>query len=162
MSKEDRPAWTFYIGHSTLNIPLPSISTTEIRVRYGETDQMGVAYHAHYLAWCDAARTNHMRESGVSYRRLEEEQGIRLAVVDARVRYRQPARFDDLLRIRCWVRDVGSRRVEFGYVIERAGGGPTLATARTTLIALNSSYVVTALPSPVRTVLEPTADPVRL
>ena len=67
------------------------ITAVELRVRYAETDQMGVAHHTHYLVWCEVARTDHMRRRGVSYRELEG-QGLRLAVVEAGIRYRQPAR----------------------------------------------------------------------
>lgn len=69
------------------------ITSVELRVRYAETDQMGVAYHTHYLVWCEVARTDHMRQLGVSYRSLEDG-GLRLAVVDARIRYGAPARYD--------------------------------------------------------------------
>jgi acyl-CoA thioester hydrolase len=87
------------------------------RVNYSETDQMGVVYHARYLVWLDIARTEHIRAAGMSYREIEAR-GVRLAVSGLRVRYRQPARYDDLVRVRCWVRDAGSRLVTFGYVIE--------------------------------------------
>lgn len=140
---------------------VPTSTTIELRVRYSETDQMGVVYHAHYLAWCDAARTHYLREQGASYRELEAG-GLLLAVVDARVRYRSPARFDDVVRVRCWVRDVASRKVEFGYLVEDAGDGRRLATAQTTLIALDSSYALSSLPTTVRAALVPIPDPVRL
>ncbi len=84
------------------------IVTIQTRVNYSETDQMGVVYHARYLVWMDMARTEYLRETGLTYRGLEER-GWRLAVSDVRVRYRQPARYDDLVTIRCWVRNVGSR-----------------------------------------------------
>ena len=139
---------------------MSAISTTTLRVRYAETDRMGVVYHANYLVWCDMARTEHLRAAGISYRELEDD-GLRLAVVDVELRYRAAARFDDAVQIQCWVRDVASRRVEFGYVIERTGG-PCLATARTSLIALDSSYAPTRLPDRVRDALVTVADPVRL
>ena len=132
----------------------------DIRVRYGETDQMGVAYHANYLAWCDVARTEYLRERGMSYRALEEG-GLFLAVIEAAVRYRGAARFDDRLTVRCWVRECATRKVEFGYVIETAAG-KKLATARTALIALDSNYALTQIPASVRPALTPVADPVRL
>jgi acyl-CoA thioester hydrolase len=122
---------------------------------------MGVAHHSHYLVWCEAARTNHMRELGVSYRDLEA-QGVRLPVVDVGIKYRAPARYDDLLRIRCWVRDVRSRRVEFGYVVEKEDEGLLLATVRTALIAVDSRHVPTTFPEVVRERLLVTPDPVRL
>lgn len=140
---------------------MPTTTTIELRVRYSETDQMGVVYHAHYLAWCDAARTHYLREQGASYRELEAG-GLLLAVVEARVRYRAPARFDDRVRVQCWVRDVGSRKVEFGYLVEDADDARRLATAQTTLIALDSSYALSAIPAVVRAALVPIPDPVRL
>ncbi len=137
------------------------VSQMQLRVRYAETDQMGVAHHSHYLVWCEAARTNHMRELGVSYRDLEA-QGVRLPVVDVGIKYRAPARYDDLLRIRCWVRDVRSRRVEFGYAVETEDGGLLLATVRTALIAVDSHHAPTTFPEVVRERLLVTPDPVRL
>lgn len=137
------------------------ITSTEFRVRYAETDQMGVAHHAVYLVWCEAARTDHMRALGVSYRDLEE-QGVRLPVTEAHLRFRASARYDDVIRIRCWVREASSRRVTFGYAVERLSDGRLLATAQTSLIAVDSSYAVTALPPSVRATLVPVTDPVRL
>jgi acyl-CoA thioester hydrolase len=137
------------------------ISAVQHRVNYSETDRMGVVYHANYLIWLDIARTEHMRERGVSYRALEE-QGIFLAVTDARIRYRQAARYDDLVRVRCWVRDRASRRVTFGYAVERAETGEVLATAETSLIALNDEHTLSRIPEHVCDLLEPTPDPVRL
>jgi len=137
------------------------ISTVEITVRYAETDQMGLAYHANYLVWCDVARTQYLRERGASYRALEER-GFRLAVVEAQVRYRSPARYDDRVRIRCWVRDASSRGVEFGYLMERPEQARPVATARTALIALDANYEITRIPADVRSVLRKVADPVRL
>src|SRR4026209_2989812 len=75
------------------------VSETLVRVNYSETDQMGVVYHARYLVWLDVARTEHLRRSGRSYRELEAT-GLRLAVSEVAVRYRQPARYDDPIRIR--------------------------------------------------------------
>ena len=137
------------------------ISAVETRVNYSETDQMGFVYHANYLIWMDMARTEHLRERGVSYKELEA-QGIFLAVTDVRIRYRQPARYDDLIRVRCWVRDRASRRVIFGYAVERAETGELLATAETSLIALNHQHALSRIPEHVCDLLETTPDPVRL
>jgi acyl-CoA thioester hydrolase len=139
----------------------PRISETLVRVNYSETDQMGVVYHARYLVWLDVARTEHLRLSGMSYRELEAS-GLRLAVSDVTIRYRQPARYDDPLRIRCWVRDVASRKVDFGYAVEHAEDGRLLATASTGLLALDSSMALTRLPSRVREALRAIPDPVKL
>lgn len=137
------------------------ITAVELRVRYAETDQMGVAHHANYLIWCEAARTDHMRRHGVSYRTLEQG-GLRLPVTKATLRYRAPARYDDLVRIRCWVRDASSRNVTFGYAIERPDDGRLLATAQTSLIAVDSTHAVTRLPASVRERLVPVPDPLRV
>lgn len=120
-------------------------SSVELRVRYSETDQMGVAYHGHYLAWCEVARTEHMRRLGVRYRDLEER-GLRLAVSEARVRFAKAARYDDLLRVTAWLADVGSRRVVFQYRVERVDDGALLATAETALVSLDGANRPTRLP----------------
>ena len=139
----------------------PSISETLVRVNYSETDQMGVVYHARYLVWLDVARCDYLRQSGMSYRQLEED-GLRLAVSEVIVRYRQPARYDDLVRVRCWVRDIASRKVEFGYAVEHVGDGRLLATASTSLLALNETMTPTRLPDPVRQALHSIPDPIKL
>ncbi len=142
-------------------MPVPAVSETHVRVNYSETDQMGVVYHARYLVWLDIARTEHLRLNGASYRDLEAE-GWRLAVSDVSVRFRQPARFDDPVRIRCWVRALASRRVEFGYAVEHADDGRLLATASTTLVALGADMRLATMPERVRAVLCVVPDPVRL
>jgi acyl-CoA thioester hydrolase len=139
----------------------PDVSEVRVRVNYSETDQMGVVYHARYLVWLDVARTEHLRASGMSYRDLEAA-GLRLAVSEVAVRYRQPARYDDPIRVRCWVRDLASRRVDFGYAVEHDHDHRLLATAFTSLLALDRSMNLTRLPDAVRAVLRPIPDPVRL
>jgi acyl-CoA thioester hydrolase len=136
------------------------VSEIEHRVTYAETDQMGVVYHAHYLVWCEMARTEHLRRLGMTYRDLEAG-GTYLAVAEARVRYHAPARYDDVVRVRCWVRDAGSRGVRFAYEIAPSGGGPIQATAETLLIALNRARAVTRIPEHVRELLEVGPDPAR-
>ena len=137
------------------------VSETTVRVNYSETDQMGVVYHARYLVWFDVARCEHLRRTGLTYRELESR-GCRLAVSEVSVRYRRPARYDDLLRVRCWVRDVASRRVTFGYVVERFDDGALLATALTSLIALDADLTLSRLPVDVAARLVPVPDPVKL
>ena len=147
-----------------MKLPSPDtdrISDIEHRVNYSETDQMGFVYHAHYLVWLEMARTEHLRRTGVTYK-VMEEQGVYLAVTEAHIRYRQPARYDDLVRIRCWVRDLASRRVIFGYAVERAATDELLATAETALIALNRRHALARIPEHVIAQLHSTPDPVRL
>lgn len=145
---------------SATSSPSP-VSETLVRVNYSETDQMGVVYHARYLVWLDIARTEHLRRSGMSYRELEER-GLRLVVGEVAVRYRRPAKYDDLVRIRCWVRDVGSRRIDFGYAVEHAEDGHLLATAFTSLMTLDRTMSLTRLPEDVRGMLHAIPDPVKL
>jgi acyl-CoA thioester hydrolase len=78
---------------------------------------MGVVYHARHVVWLDIARTDYLRQAGYSYRELEGS-GVRLVVTDLKLRYRNAARYDDVVRIRCRVQDVGSRRVTFTYQLE--------------------------------------------
>jgi acyl-CoA thioester hydrolase len=122
-------------------------TTIEVRVRYGETDQMGVAYHAHYLVYCELARTEHMRRLGVRYRDLEER-GFKLAVSEASLRYARPARYDDLLKVTGWLAEVGSRRVVFRYRVEREDGD-LLCTAETALVSLDRDNRPTRMPDEV-------------
>ncbi|HEU4697931.1 MAG TPA: thioesterase family protein [Gemmatimonadales bacterium] len=141
------------------------VSESFVRVNYSETDQMGVVYHANYLVWLDIARTEHLRRTGLTYRELEA-MGYRLAVGEATVRYRQPARYDDLVRVRCWVREVASRRIVFGYAIDEpgaeTGAGRLLATATTSMMVLDAEMRLAHLPGHVAARLRPIADPVRL
>jgi len=142
-------------------IECPAVSEILVRVNYSETDQMGVVYHARYLVWLDMARTEHLRQCGMSYRDLEAT-GLRLAVSEVAIRYRQPARYDDPIRIRCWVRGLASRKVEFGYAVEHAEDARLLATATTSLLALDSTMNLSRLPDRVRTVLTMVTDPVKM
>lgn len=131
----------------------PRESTIEVRVRYAETDQMGVVYHANYLVWCEIGRTDLIRRLGTSYADLERD-GVGLAVIDASVRYHSAARYDDLIRIRTVLSDVRSRTVTFDYKIENAASGLRLASAQTTLATLNKEGKLVAMPAEIRKVLE--------
>ncbi len=114
---------------------------------------MGVVYHSHYLIWCELGRTDHIRAGGMSYREMEEA-GIMLAVAEANVRYRAPARYDDLVRVETTLTDVSSRLVTFEYRIHNAESGELLATASTLLVALDGSHRVVRLPAEIRARLE--------
>jgi len=137
------------------------VTTTYHRVDYSETDQMGVVYHARYLVWLDVARTEHLRRSGSSYRDLEES-GLRLMVSEATIRYRRAARYDDLVRVRTWVREAASRRIVFGYAVEHKERGELLATASTALLVMSADFTFTRLPEGIAARLRPIPDPVRL
>ena len=130
-------------------------STSRVRVRYGETDQMGVAYHAHYLVWCEIGRTDLIRTLGPSYAAIEE-QGVRLAVAEATLRYAAPARYDDELRVETRLERAQSRLVTFSYriLLEQPAGsgepGTLLATATTVLVSIDHAGRTRAMPAHVR------------
>src|SRR6266545_503149 len=124
---------------------VPEVSETLVRVNYSEVDQMGVVYHARYLVWLDVARCEHLRRQGMSYAELEQR-GLRLAVSELRIRYRQPARYDDVVRIRCWVRECVSRRISFGYALDLPDRNTLVATAEIALLALGADFGLSRLP----------------
>ena len=113
---------------------------------------MGVVYHSHYLVWCEIGRTDHIRQSGMPYREMEER-GIMLAVAEAEIRYQSPARYDDMIRVETVISRVASRTVTFDYVISNADTGAALATASTVLVSLNREHRVVALPRGIRELL---------
>ncbi len=140
---------------------LPAVSESFARVNYSETDQMGVVYHARYLVWLDIARCEHLRRTGISYADLEQL-GLRLAVGELTIRYRQPARYDDMVRVRCWVRDCVPRRVVFGYAVDCPDRGTLLATATTSMMVLGADFSWSRIPAHVAERLAVAPDPVRL
>ncbi len=101
-----------------------------IRVRYGDTDQMGFAYYGNYLRWFEIGRAEMLRSLGRSYREIES-QGIWLPVLEARCRYLKPARYDDEVVIETGVRELGRASVRFGYRVLRAAGEELLAWGET-------------------------------
>lgn len=129
------------------------LQVTEVRVRYAETDQMGVVYHANYLAWCDIARTDLIRGlGGKTYAEIERE-GIALAVVEAHLRYKKPARYDDVIRIATRVTEVRSRVVRFDYDIA-TDDGVAIASGYTTLVAMTREGKGACIPDHLRQQLE--------
>jgi acyl-CoA thioester hydrolase len=119
-------------------MPSPPSCSVEFRVRYSETDQMGVVYHANYLPWCEIGRTELIRRLWRSYASLEAE-GVLLAVTEANLRYHASARYDDLVRVVTTLSQVRSRGVSFDYQVLRVDGDETtrLASVRTDLIAID-------------------------
>lgn len=96
-------------------------SVSRLRVRYAETDQMQVAYYANYFIWFEVARTDWLRDAGLTYRQMESD-GLMLPVIDARCEYRAPARYDDELAVRTTARMVSPARLAFDYEISGPGG----------------------------------------
>ena len=138
-------------------MPPPSC-TVELRVRYAETDQMGVVYHANYLVWCEIGRTELIRTFGVSYADLERTTGVGLAVAEASVRYHASARYDDPIRVTTSLAEVRSRTITFDYLITNAASDTRLVTARTTLVGVDRDGRPVRLPPELRATLPPMGD----
>src|SRR5205085_8277879 len=113
-----------------------------LRVRYAETDQMGVVYHANYFVWFEVGRVELLRQLGFSYRDMEQDDGCFIAVVDARCRYKAPARYDDEVIVRTHLKNVRESLVHFGYELLRAADGSLLAEGETTHIVTDSEMKV--------------------
>src|SRR5580698_2949625 len=103
-----------------------AVGQARVRVRYSETDQMGVVYHANYLVWFEVGRVELMRQRGMDYKRLEIEEGCWIAVVEATTRYKAPARYDDELIVETRVTLVRGPLIRFAYRIFRAEGDARL------------------------------------
>jgi acyl-CoA thioester hydrolase len=128
----------------------PSIS--RIRVRYADTDKMGVAYYANYFIWFEVGRTDLLRASGWSYREMETE-GFSLPVVEAQCAYRAPARYDDEIEVRTAGVLLSPVRVRFTYEIVRTADQVMLATGTTVHAALNRHGRLSRLPERVKDLL---------
>jgi acyl-CoA thioester hydrolase len=107
-----------------------------VRVRYAETDQMGVVYHANYLIWFEVGRVEFIRQLGMDYKSMEAEEGALIAVVEATARYKAPARYDDELLIRTSLAGVRGPIVRFRYAILRASDETVLCEGETTHIVV--------------------------
>ena len=104
---------------------------SRVRVRYAETDQMGVVYHANYLVWMEVGRVEYWRASGLRYRDMEKEDGVLLVVAEANCRYRSPAVYDEEVIIRTRIGEANARMIRFEYELLSADDGRTLATGHT-------------------------------
>ena len=112
---------------------------TKLRVRYAETDQMGVVYHSNFIIWFEVGRVEFLRQLGFTYRDMEKEDGTHLAVVDVRCRYKAPARYDDLITIRTRLLNVRGSLLHFGYEI-CAEDGSALAEGESVHMVLDSEF----------------------
>jgi acyl-CoA thioester hydrolase len=124
----------------------PVISETRLRVRYVETDQMGVVYHANYFVWFEIGRVELLRQLGFSYRDMEAKDGCGIAVIDARCRYKAPARYDDEVIVRTQLKYIRESLIQFEYELSRADDGTLLAEGDTTHIVVDPEMKKVALP----------------
>ncbi len=120
---------------------------SRIRVRYAETDQMGVVYHSNYFIWFEVGRVDLLRQLGFTYREMEQEDGCYIAVVDARCRFKAPARYDDEIVVRTHLKNVRESLIHFGYEAVRESDGILLAEGETTHIVTDSDMRKRELPS---------------
>ena len=127
----------------------PFQSTSRVRVRYAETDQMGVVYYANYLVWFEVARTDLLRESGWNYREMEGD-GFSLPVIEARCAYLQSAKYDDELEVRTTGGMVSPVRMKFNYEVVRTADHGVMAVGSTVHATLDRAGKPCRLPERVR------------
>ena len=123
--------------------------TSTVRVRYAETDQMGIAHHAEYFSWFEVGRTDLLRGRGLPYRELEAR-GVRFPVIETQVRFLRPAYYDDVLEIATTVTSLGGARIAFAYEVRREGAEGPLATGVTHHAAVDGRGRPVRLPADVR------------
>ena len=123
----------------------PSVNETRVRVRYAETDQMGVVYHANYLVWFEVGRVEFIRQLGLDYKSMESE-GCGIAVVDVSVRYKAPARYDDELIVQTRLMAARGAVIRFGYRIVRAADHLLLCEGETMHVVVGRDMKKQSLP----------------
>jgi acyl-CoA thioester hydrolase len=124
----------------------PFHAEARVRVRYAETDQMGVVYHANYLVWFEVGRVELMRAIGLEYRRLEADHGCMIAVAEAQARYRSPARYDDEIAIRTRIAGLRGSVMKIEYDVVRVADETLLATGSTTHVVVGRDMTRRTLP----------------
>ena len=122
-------------------------STTKLRVRYAETDQMGVVYYANYFVWCEIGRVEYLRELGFTYKTMESEDECMLPVVEASCRYKAPARYDDEVVLETRVTGLRQHVIKFGYRMLRAATGELLAEAETVHVVVDKDMQKRPMPA---------------
>ena len=129
-----------------VNVNRATANETRIRVRYAETDQMGVVYHANHFIWFEVGRVELLRQFGFNYKNMEREDDCFIAVVDAHCRYRASVHYDDEVIVRTHLKHVREKVIRFGYELRRAETGELLAEGETTHIVADSKMKPRALP----------------
>ena len=123
-----------------------TVNETRIRVRYAETDQMGVVYHANHFIWFEVGRVELLRQLGFSYKDMEREDDCFIAVVDASCRYKAPVHYDDEVVVRTYLKHVREKVIRFGYELRDAATGALLAEGETTHIVADAKMKSRKLP----------------
>ncbi len=128
----------------------PRAFETSLRVRYAETDQMGVVYHANYIVWFEVGRVEMLRDLGFHYREMEQQDHAHIVVVDARCRFKAPAHYDDLITIRTRLLNVRDSLLHFGYEVVRSSDGTLLAEGETVHLVVDAEFKRIRLPEKYR------------
>lgn len=123
---------------------------TRLRVRYAETDQMGVVYHSNYIIWFEVGRVEMLRQLGFTYREMEKQDATHIAVVDVRCRFKAPALYDDSIVVRTCLLNVRDSMLHFGYEIERESDGTLLAEGETVHLVVDAEFKRMTLPDKYR------------
>jgi acyl-CoA thioester hydrolase len=123
-----------------------AINETRLRVRYAETDQMGVVYHANHFVWFEVGRVELLRQLGFSYRDMEAIDGCFIAVAEAKCRYRAPAHYDEEIVVRTQLLNVRDSVIHFGYELRRADDNSLIAEGETTHIVTDANMKIAMLP----------------
>jgi acyl-CoA thioester hydrolase len=124
----------------------PRVGEARLRVRYAETDQMGVVYHANYIIWFEVGRVELLRQLGFTYKEMEGQDHCRIAVVDVKCRFKSPALYDDEILVRTHLKNVRESLIHFGYEVLRASDEMLLAEGETTHIVVGDDMQKKPLP----------------
>ncbi len=122
------------------------VGEARLRVRYAETDQMGVVYHSNYIIWFEVGRVELLRQLGFTYKEMERQDNCHIAVVDVKCRFKSPALYDDETLIRTHLKNVRDSLIHFGYEVLRASNETLLAEGETTHIVVGDDFQRRALP----------------
>jgi acyl-CoA thioester hydrolase len=134
-------------------------TSTQLKVRYAETDQMGVVYYANFFVWFEIGRADFCRQHGFVYREMEEHDALYIMVAEARCRYKAPARYDDNIEVRTRLREVRKRVLVFDYEIYRPPGNETIAEGETVHVITDREGHPRVLPDKYRELFLAAAGP---
>lgn len=136
----------------------PPVSEERIRVRYGETDQMGHAYYANYLFWFEQARGRWCRDRGFTYKQLEEK-GFMLPVVEAFARYKGEVKYDDWITVQIWVPEIKRAAIRFEYAVVNETSGKVVTEGHTWHVLMGSERKAVTIPPEIRAWLDRIPEP---
>ncbi len=151
MTKPKRPAVELTIMTSNQKSDSSSgsngfVSEARVKVRYAETDQMGIAYYANYLVWFEVGRSQYCNDRGFSYRGMESETGLFLIVAESYCRYREPAKYEDELIVTTRISKLTRRTIRFSYEITRSADGASVAVGETLHVLANAEGRPSSMP----------------